>query len=115
MKFYLFVYFSYIKLECEMAVVVSLDRSIYTISAGSSISLNCVGANLNSDDLVWQFYPIDNSSAVTVIYLGNQVKKNQIEKYNVTTIQTSDYAIQSILTINEVSVLDAGFSYQCVS
>ena len=99
---------------CESAVVVSLDKPAYTIMSGDSLTLTCVGANLNLEDLVWQITPISNTTSFNVIYLNQKLTSKFINKFNVTARQTSDFAIQSTLTINKVSLSDGDYSYQCV-
>ena len=98
---------------CDGAVVVSLDQPSYTITAGQSVTMSCIGANLNVDDVVWQYYPIGNNSAATVIYLQNSMKNGK-DKFTVTATQTSVYSIASTLTINKADVSDGYYAYQCI-
>jgi hypothetical protein len=80
---------------------------------GESVNLTCSGYNLIVADLVWQIFPLGSPLTTTVLYLTGRLGFTGNGKYLVNAEQVSPFSISSTLTINDLEIGDALYSYQC--
>jgi hypothetical protein len=79
---------------------------------GSFLTLKCIGINLQPNDLIWQYYPINHPESKTVVYFNSEIN-NYEGKYNVTISQQDNNTIVSYLTI-AINYEDSFKTYECV-
>lgn len=79
---------------------------------GSFLTLKCIGINLQPNDLIWQYYPINHPESKTVVYFNSEIN-NYDGKYNVTMSQQDNNTIESYLTI-AIDYEDSFKTYECV-
>lgn len=94
-------------------MTLSLGEASYSAYIGSTVTIICNGSNLLTDDIVWQYYPIGNSTFIKVIYIYGQLVNAFQTKYSVKSYQASSTEVVTSLTISNVAPEDADFQYQC--
>lgn len=90
-----------------------MAKDSVTAYKGSSITLICNGTNLLTDDIVWQYFPIGNSTFFKVIYIYGQLVNSFQSKYTVRSYQYTNTEVITSLTISDVTEKDAKYQYQC--
>lgn len=99
--------------ECNTNVTLSLAQDEFSAYEGSSLTIICNGTNLLTDDIVWQYFPIGNSTFFKVIYIYGQLVNAFQTKYTVQSYQASSTEVITSLTIKDVAAADSKFQYQC--
>ena len=96
----------------------TLDQSSYTAYSGDSITLTCsasiTGGTLDTKDIIWQFYPVNSNTTVTVIYSNDCLKKNLNGKYIVNTFSLNTTSVTSTLIVRSLNITDTTYVYECV-
>lgn len=94
-------------------MTLSLAQDEFSAYEGSSLTIICNGTNLLTDDIVWQYFPIGNSTFFKVIYIYGQLVNAFQTKYTVQSYQASSTEVITSLTIKDVTAADSKFQYQC--
>lgn len=97
--------------DCQ--VTLSIDSSSYTGYIGNSLTITCNGTNLLTNDIVWQYYSLGNSTFVKVIYIYGQIVNGFRRKYSVSSVQSSPNEIMSSLTLSDLDMNDSYYVYVC--
>ena len=107
----LFLICSLLIRRCDSAASLIPGQTTYSQYIGDSVTFTCNGLQMNENDVIWQYVDAAGNSVLIFNELSLTITDG---KYAVSTTQYAFSNISTSLTINNVGVVDAQYTYECV-